>query len=232
MKAALFSRGCSRKAMASTVLESAPRSFAEVLHRLGDIAPERVLLPAGDATEEDVVRLLDGDDKHICELIDGFLVEKIMGLRESILAGIILKYLSAFVAEHDLGLAFGADGLIRLWRGRIRFPDTGFISWGRLPEGELSNEALRHVIPDLSVEVISEGNTREEMEKKLDDYFRAGVKLVWYVYPDDEVAYAYTSPTRKKKVGLDGALDGGKVLPGFSLPLAKVFDEFHRRRRR
>jgi Uma2 family endonuclease len=96
----------------------------------------------------------------------------------------------------------------------------------------LTKAALRNVIPDLSVEVISEGNTREEMEEKLHDYFRAGVKLVWYIYPDDETAYVYSSPTRKKKLGVNGILEGGKVLPGFSLPLAKVFDDFHRRKKR
>ena len=55
------------------------------------------------------------------------------------------------------------------------------------------------------------------------DYFAAGVKLVWYLYPKTKSAVAYTSPTRKKEVAPTGSLDGGKVLPGFSLPLADVF---------
>ena len=124
--------------MPATIVDTLPKSFADVLHQLGDVSAERVLFPAGDATEADVTRLLDGDDKHICELIDGFLVEKVMGLRESILASIISDYLREFVREHDLGFVFGADGLIRLWPGRIRFPDTGFCSWDQVPSGELT----------------------------------------------------------------------------------------------
>jgi Uma2 family endonuclease len=203
--------------------------LADVLHKLGDIPMDRIGLPLGTATEEDVVRHLDGDDKRIYELVDGFLVEKVMGMRESMIDAEVVRQLGNFLEEKDLGVAFTADGPIRIRKGRIRFPDTGFVSWNQLPGGEVPPEAILDAAPDLVVEVISEGNTPREMELKLKDYFQAGVRLAWYIYPKTETAVAYTSPTAGKPIDKDGVLDGGKVLPGFKLPLKKLFAKTRRR---
>lgn len=211
-------------------LQSRSRTLADILHDLGDIPPERIRLPIGDATEDDVIRLLDGDDKHICELIDGVLVEKTMGIRESRLAVLIAHYINVYLDEHDLGWVSGSDGPFRMRPRNVRFPDVSFVSWDRCPESETSREKISSAIPDLAVEVISESNTEAEMVRKLADYFEKGVRLVWLVYPDEESAIAFTSPTRKKRIPPDGALDGGKVLPGFSLSLKKLFTALKRKR--
>ena len=77
--------------------------------------------------------------------------------------------------------------------------------------------------PDLAVEVISRDNTREEMDRKLSDYFAAGVRLVWYVYPATREVRVYASPEKYVTLGAQDTLDGGDVLPGFQLPLATFF---------
>lgn len=215
--------------MAIGVIEE--KTLADVLHDLGDISPERIRFPVGNATEDDVVKYLDGADKRIYELIDGVLVEKAMGFRESLLAAYIGERLGVFVRAADLGIVFSPDGPFRLRPGRIRFPDTGFVSWDQFPSGEIPDDAISDAVPDLAVEVISESNTPKEMERKLVDYFAAGVRLVWYVYPDTKSAIAFTSPTRKKPIGPQGSLDGGKVLPGFSLPLVELFATLKRKKR-
>jgi Uma2 family endonuclease len=79
--------------------------------------------------------------------------------------------------------------------------------------------------PDLAVEVLSEGNTPAEMNRKLGEYFAGGVRLVWLIDPDTQTALAYTSPDKSNFIGADGALDGGDVLPGFGLPLRDLFAE-------
>jgi Uma2 family endonuclease len=214
-----------RSALMSRPKDSTPRSVADVLHRLGDIAPERLLAPFGTATEADVRRLIEGANKRLCELVDGYLVEKVMGNQESFLAGIFCECLRAYARKHDLGFVLGADALVRLTADRIRMPDVGFFPWSQVPDRRLTKAALRDVIPDLAIEILSDSNTPAEMREKLKDFFGNGVKLVWYLYPDDRSVEVYTSPSRKKKVGIDGALDGGKILPGFTLPLKTVFDE-------
>lgn len=207
--------------MSTVAVQRSPKTLAEVLHKLGDISPDRIHLPIGTATEEDVIRLLDGADKRICELIDGVLVEKDMGFWESSIASIIVQHLCNYLDQHDIGIAFTTDGPFRVRRGRIRFPDTGFVSWVRLDDDYLQNPIL-DAAPNLAIEVISKGNTRREMEDKLRDYFRAGVQLVWYIYTKTQTAVIYTSAKSGKEISIDDSLDGGKVLPGFSLPLKKV----------
>jgi Uma2 family endonuclease len=79
------------------------------------------------------------------------------------------------------------------------------------------------VIPNLVVEVLSESNTRAEIAGKLKEYFFAGVQLVWVIDPRARTAATYTAPDEKTDISAAGTLDGGKVLPGFVLPLAALF---------
>jgi Uma2 family endonuclease len=214
--------------MPIATLEQPSQTLADLVHNLGDIPLQRIRFPAGHATEKDVIRLLDGADNRIYELIDGVLVEKAIGFRESLLAAFIGRMIDEFASQHDLGIVTGADGPFRLRPGRIRFPDTSFVSWSQFPEDKIPDDAICDVVPELAVEIISEGNTPGEMKKKLRDYFNSGVRRVWYVYPKTKSAVIYKSVTKKREIGVDGALDGEEILPGFSLPLSKVFARFER----
>src|SRR5580698_11376642 len=94
-------------------------TVAELLDRLGGIPAYRVLLKPtpGTATEEDVLKVLAEPRKRICELIDGTLVEKVMGTQEAILSNYLSSLLWAFVKENDLGIVMGGDGPVRLMPG-------------------------------------------------------------------------------------------------------------------
>jgi Uma2 family endonuclease len=213
----------------SALLDAPSESLADVLEKLGGISPQRIGLPVGTATEQDVIRAMDAADKRLYELVDGILVEKVMGMKESRIASEIVRHLGNYLEDFDRGFTFCPDGPIRIRSGRIRFPDTGFVSWDRIPDEEVLEEPILNVAPNLAIEVISEGNTPREMEQKLKDYFKAGVQLVWYIYPKTQTAVAYTSPTAKKTIDKNGTLDGAKVLPGFLLPLKKLFGRTKRR---
>jgi Uma2 family endonuclease len=78
------------------------------------------------------------------------------------------------------------------------------------------------------VEVLSESNTREEMDDKLEKYFQAGVRLVWYIDPESRSARVYTAPTAVTEIDRSGFLHGGDVLPGFQLSLPGLFEEADR----
>jgi Uma2 family endonuclease len=208
-------------------------TLADLVQQLGDIPLERIRAkPApGTATEKDLLDALEAPRKRICELVDGVLVEKPMGTREALLAALISHFLWAFLERKDLGVVIGADGALRLKLGLVRIPDVSFISWSRLPQGELPEEPIARVIPDLAVEVLSESNTKKEMERKLQDYFQAGVRIVWLVDPKTQAAEVYTSPKKVQRIGKGESLDGGKVLPGFVLPLKKLFARGKRKRK-
>ncbi len=220
--------------MASPATEPRLETFADLLHQIGNVPLERIRLhPApGTATEQDVTAALEGVEKHICELVDGVLVEKPVASTEAMLAGVIVQLLWNYVEEDDLGVVIPGDGPLRLRIGLVRIPDVSFISWDRLPGGEFPDDPIAAVAPDLAVEVLSEGNTKAEMERKLRDYFDAGVRLVWLIQPKTQTAVAYTSTTKTRRVGKEGSLDGGEVLPGFRLPLKEVFARAHRQRQK
>ena len=61
------------------------------------------------------------------------------------------------------------------------------------------------------------------MARKLDDYFRAGVRIVWYVDPKKRTVRVYTAPDRSTVLRENQTLDGGDVLPGFSLSIREWF---------
>src|SRR5262245_61712788 len=134
-------------------------SLADLLHCLGDIPPERIRLrPApGTATEEDLLHILDHEDR-LYELVEGTLVEKAIGFRESVLAANVSTFLSVFVRHHDLGVVTGAAGTIRLLKGLVRMPGVSFISWEQLPAHVLPEEAFPDLYPDLAAEVLRRAN--------------------------------------------------------------------------
>ncbi len=218
----------------ATVSAEPPETIADLVARLGGIPPERVLLCPlpGTATEDDVVAALEAPRKRICELIDGVLVEKPMGFKESILAGAILQLLWNYLEKRKLGVPAGADGPVRLRLGLVRFPDVCFVSWKRLRRAEVPDDPVSAVIPELAVEILSKSNTRREIALKIEEYFRAGVLLVWVIDPRTETAEVYTAPDEIRRLGIGGVLQGGKVLPGFRLPLRKLFARARRSKRR
>lgn len=195
-----------------------------LVERLGDIPPSRVCLDPfpGTATERDLLRK-HGRPHKLYELVEGTLVEKPMGHVESIVAAELIRVIGNFIRQHQLGYFSGSDDLIRLMPKVVRGPDVSFTSWTQRPERTADTDAISNVIPNLVVEVLSKGNTRGEIAKKLKDYFFAGVQLAWVIDPKTHTAEAYTAPGEKEAIPADGELDGGDVLPGFTLPLAALF---------
>ena len=106
----------------------------------------------------------------------------------------------------------------------VRFTHpTAFISWSRLPDRRLPAGPVWGLAPDLAIEVLSQGNTEAEMQRKLRDYFAAGVRLVWYVDPATRSAWAFTAVDQVAELTEEQGLSGGDVLPGFELPLRDLF---------
>ncbi len=120
--------------------------------------------------------------------------------------------------------------MLRIVPGRVRLPDVSFVSWNKLPNRELPAEPIADLVPDLAVEVLSASNTRREMENKRREYFQGGSRLVWEIDPATRTARMYTSPDQFQEIDINGALDGGDVLPGFTLPLSQLFSRAGRQR--
>jgi Uma2 family endonuclease len=119
-----------------------------------------------------------------------------------------------------MGRVTGADGGYVV-SGERYIPDVAFISKEKQPEP--SHEAYNTTPPDLAVEVLSPSNDPGDIRIKLFNYLRAGT-VVWLVDPDKKEVEVYASG-QAKKLGLDSILDGGDVLPGFTLPVKEIFPD-------
>ncbi len=203
---------------------SHPDTLDELVKRLGDIPLSRILVdpPPTTATEGDLIEASRKHDK-LLELVDGVLVEKAMGYRESVLAPFIGRILLDFIEPRNLGLVSGADGSVRLFPGLVRVPDLAFASWDRFPDSKIPKEPIPSLAPDLVIEVLSQSNTKAEMERKRGEYFSSGVRLVWEFESELRIVTVYTPDGRVQVLDSSQNLDGADVLIGFNLKLGDLF---------
>lgn len=209
------------------------RTPIDLASRFGDIPLSRIrFTPApGLATEADVLAIHDRENR-LYELVDGTLIEKTMGTYESLIAVRIATVLSNYfdATRPRRGFALGADGMLKLNPSLIRIPDVSVILGERVLPGSFPRHGVAQISPHLAVEVMSDGNTVAEMERKLDEYFDSNVQEVWYVYPDKRQVLRYIA---RKQVQVWTAADeiaGIDFLPGFRCGIAPLLvhpaDEF------
>ena len=170
----------------------------------------------------EIASLPEYDDCRV-ELEDG-IIRKITPSTpiNAVSAARVGSFLNAWVIPRDLGFVTGADGGYKLAEKRVRLPDVGFISKERLPKIPRRFE----IAPDLAVEVVSPD---EDVFKKVREYIAAGTRLVWTVNPDEKTVYVFRpadgAELRVQQFGLDDTLDGGDVLPGFTLAVREIFSQ-------
>ena len=205
-------------------------NLSDILMDLGNIPAHRVRSEPkpGTATVEDLLRV--NSQGGMCELVDGALVEKAMGWRESLIAIALGRIISEFVLARNLGLVSGPDGFMRILRTQVRGPDVAFVSWDRLPGGKVPEERVPELVPDLAVEVLSEGNTYAEMARKRREYFHAGVRQVWMIDIEERTVAVYSDITKHELFGETQSLSGGEILPGLEISLTALFGELDRTR--
>ena len=212
----------------STVVKQGIETAAELLElieELGGIPPHRVLMrpTPGEATEADLLEYGNRTNRR-CELIDGVLVEKAMGRGEASIASWITMLLGPYILSRSLGCLISSDGMVRLREGLVRAPDLSFIRLAKLPDGKLDMTPIGEILPDLAIEVLSASNTKAEIDRKIAEYFLAGIEAVWVVDHFRRVVVVYTSLEDAVTLAEKDTLDGGTVFPGLDLPVARIFE--------
>jgi len=161
------------------------------------------------------------------ELIEGELREvSPTSARPTTVTSIASAYITMHVLHLRLGYVSSSDGGYFMTHDpdSILAPDIGFIGKERIPAG-FDFEHFFPVPPDLAVEVVSPSNTRPEILRKVALYQEAGVPLVWVVFLRQRAVEVHPlgEPVTTLHEGDD--LDGGEVLPGFRLPVARIFED-------
>ena len=161
------------------------------------------------------------DDGRQFELINGELIEMPPSSKtNTVLAAWIIHLLISYVVPKELGYVSSPDGGYQISAHNAYQPDAAFISKARA--GGLDGQIFP-VAPDLAVEIISPSETVGSVNDKIAGYFSAGSQQVWVVYPKTRVVHVYTAVNKVTILGVEDALSGGDVLPGFTLNIGKLF---------
>ena len=161
------------------------------------------------------------------ELINGEIYEKMPTEEHGVIVLRIGSRILVFVETRNLG-----------WVGvEIRHRMPGDKENARLPDISFTSDATRTLVkkgsvrqmPDLAVEVFSPDDDYQDLQAKAKYYLQNGSRLVWLVYPRSKTVeictLTDTGDVKIDTVGIDGELDGGDVLPEFTLPVRDIFPE-------
>jgi Uma2 family endonuclease len=169
-------------------------------------------------TIEQFIPLFESKDTF-CELVEGEVVHVSPGVfLHNRVRDRILRILADFVERHSLGTVV-SEQPFHLFGNTVRFPDIAFVQAGR----ELPLRGFPKGAPDLAIEVISPSNTPREMDRRVSDYFAAGCKRVWLVYPEDREVYIHGLSGITRRIAGD-LLEERELLPGFSAEVSKLFE--------
>jgi len=158
------------------------------------------------------------------EMIDGELVEMPpMSEEASWIGGQLFAAINAFCVATELGRVYPQETVFRGFPGEritIRKPDAAFIRKDRLSARPSKKDLT--IAPDLAAEVLSPTDAAVDVNRKIEQYLAAGVRLVWVIDPDSRVALVFRRNGTVSKVRESEELDGEDVLPGFRCPLTRV----------
>ncbi len=104
----------------------------------------------------------------------------------------------------------------------VRAADVAYVRAERIPNEGIP-KGFWNMAPDLAVEVVSPGETADEVRNKVRDYLQAGTPLVWVVYPRSKDVVVHTPDGLARTVSGDAVLEDATVLPGFTCPVADLF---------
>jgi len=132
--------------------------------------------------------------------------------------------LAQYVRSKKLGVCFGAETGFKIASDpdTVRAPDLAFISTERIPEGGVPKKFWSGA-PDLAVEVLSPGDTRREVDEKVEDWLDAGARAVWVINPKRRGVTVYRPTTDVTRLSEADELDGGEVVPGFRCKVSEIF---------
>lgn len=185
------------------------------------------LLTSEEAAEHTPEELLEREDGHRYELIDGRLIERHMGAESSEVAATVIHRVREHARARKLGKVFATDCGYQIFPDeprRVRYPDMSFVAHGRFPD---DRTPAGHVTipPDLAAEVVSPNDTAEEVEAKRIQFLKAGTRLLWVIYPQSRTVHVYRLDGSCAVLAEGDTLSGEDVLPEFSCRVAELFED-------
>lgn len=167
---------------------------------------------------------LESPDELRYELDEGELIEMVKP-RYNPHNRIVMKITSAllaYLAQNPIGEVLTSDNLFVLGPNTKRIPDLSFTTTKRLRQIQPDTDI--EGAPDLAIEVLSPSDTVTAVRRKVKQYFAAGSRAVWLVYPESreiEIRDSAAGPSRV--LGENDTLEAPERLPGFSAKVGGFF---------
>ena len=170
-------------------------------------------------TIEEFERLPEALSKNH-ELVNGELVE-VSGntARHNRLRDRLVLMLTPPVEERKLGLIISEQEFD--FGGNVHGPDVSLIGPSKLDSLDPGRRVQRFV-PDLAIEIVSENDKFKSLMEKAARYRKCGTKEVWVLSPDTRQAFVQSE--HGKAILDDDQMFESKLIPGFSIRLADLFD--------
>ena len=177
-------------------------------------------------TAEDLFLMMHDDAGKRYELVRGELQEvPPAGGYHGNVAFTIASVIGDHIRGKDLGAGFTAETGFVTGRApdSVRAPDVAFVSKERLAGGRAPDGFVQSA-PDLAVEVVSPSDSAAAIHEKVREYFDAGTRLVWVVYPGTRSVTVHRSPVDATTLEEGDALDGEPVFEAFQVRVRDLFE--------
>lgn len=138
--------------------------------------------------------------------------------------GTLTHHLVAWARTDGTGLAFDSSAGFTLPNGAIRSPDASWVRkerWDALTEDQ--QEGFAPLCPDFVVELRSRTDRLSDLHDKMQEYINNGARLGWLIDPLDKRVYVYCPGQPIEELDDPATLSGDPVLPGFVLPVRKLW---------
>ena len=146
------------------------------------------------------------------------------GYQHGRIAQNIAASLDRLVREEGVGVILAAETGFKLAGDpdTVRAADVAFVARER---AEAAGEVAGYWpgAPDLAVEVVSPNDRFAEVEEKVADWLAAGTRMVIVANPQGKTVTVRISEREARILSEGEVIDGGEVVPGWSLPVADVF---------
>jgi Uma2 family endonuclease len=129
--------------------------------------------------------------------------------------------LGSHIEQHGIGVSGTAGSAFKLASDpdTVRAPDVWFVRTEHIPPGGIPDDTFWPGAPDLAIEVLSPSDRFNQVLEKVQDYLDAGTLLVWVFDPKGRTSAVFRPGARPILLDEGGVLDGGEVVPGFSVRL-------------
>ena len=163
----------------------------------------------------------ESDDAFVYEYDNGRLEPTLSMKQEEVF---LLQHLTRHFQQTDAYRQEGelvAEVDVWLTDKQMRRPDVAYYNITQLRQMAVGEQ----VVPSFAVEFVSDNDDIRKYIRKLNEYFQAGVQVVWLVFSNDQTVYVYTSPKTVTIATDNDSIHAAPVLAELQMTVNELFQK-------